>query len=106
MKKYILNHIEEDIGMKYKRKAHFQVTTVADDKIIMARGAEAIKFNGVIVPNESFMILWEKLLEYCEKDELSQLLVDKYGIDLSVAIKDVDNCIKKMLEYQLLDTKM
>ena len=94
------------MSVKYKRKEYFETRDVAGDMIILARGKEALTFNGVLVPNESFMILWNKLKNFCSINELASELVDVYLIDFDTARKDVVKCVDKMMDNKLLQVEL
>lgn len=75
--------------MGYRRKDCFVKKIVDGDSVVIARGKEAINFNAIIVLNESGGILWDALSDYRSSEELSNLLVEKYGIPQDVALRDV-----------------
>ncbi len=91
--------------MKYKVKDHFMLRDVVGDHVVIARGPAAIEFNGVLVLNESCAFLWKQLQDYTDIQEMAESLRAEYSIDMDRAVKDVGQCIDKMLEYELLDTK-
>ena len=88
---------------KYKIKSNFLLKTVAGESIVVARGPSAIDFGGVLVLNESCALLWKLLKFYRTKEELCEELIKTYGISEDTAANDVETCIQKMLEYNLLD---
>lgn len=68
--------------------------------IITAEGVELINFNKMIALNESAAFLWESVQE---KDEftvetLADLLVEQYGIDRELALKDSAAVAEKWIE--------
>ena len=91
--------------LSYKVKDHFQMTNIADESIVIPRGPYALEFNGILVLNETCAILWDFLRQFRTKDELCAELIRLYGIDSSVAKKDIERCINKMLEFDLLDVE-
>ena len=91
------------MATKYKVKDCFLKKKIADENVVVARGAYALEFGGTLVLNEACALLWDKLEEFCDIDELSNELVTAYGIESDLAKEDTDACIKKMLEYDLLE---
>lgn len=88
---------------KYRVKKLFYLQEIAGEYVVIARGPYALQFGGVLVLNESCLLLWKKMKEYCTSEELYEELMEQYGIEEQVAKVDVDTCIRKMLEYGLLD---
>ena len=78
---------------------------VAGDSVVIARGPAAIDFNGVLVLNESCALLWKNLQDYTTIDKLAEVLETTYSIERAQAVTDVEHCITKMTEYELLDIK-
>ena len=91
--------------MKYKVKDYFMMRDVVGDHVVIARGPAAIEFNGVLILNESCAFLWEQLQNYMDVQEMANILSEKYSIEMERAIGDVQKCVSKMLEYELLDMK-
>ncbi len=88
---------------KYKIKSNFLLKAVAGESIVVARGPSAIDFGGVLVLNDSCALLWKLLKSYRTKEELCEELIKTYDISKDTAANDVDICIQKMVEYNLLD---
>ena len=91
--------------MKYKVKDHFMLRDVAGDYVVIARGPAAIEFNGVLILNETCVFLWKQLQEYTTIHKLAESLKAEYSIEMERALRDVEQCVLKMIEYDLLDVK-
>ena len=91
--------------MEYKVKEHFMLRDVVGDHVVIARGPAAIEFNGVLILNESCVFLWNQLQDYVSVQEMAESLKEKYSIEMDLAVQDVERCVSKMLEYELLDAK-
>ena len=76
---------------------------IADEYIVIPRGPEAVSFSATLVFNESGAFLWKTLNNYCSIDSLTELLAEKYSIDLEAARADVTDYINKMKENGLLE---
>lgn len=90
-------------SLKYKTKNYFMLKEVAGDYVVIARGPSAIEFNGVLILNESCALLWKHLQDFTAIEKMAEILRDEYSIDLGQALADVEKCINKMNEYNLLD---
>ena len=78
---------------------------VVGDHVVIARGPAAIEFNGVLILNDSCAFLWNQLQEYVSVQEMAESLKAEYSIEMDRAVQDVEQCVSKMLEYELLDVK-
>lgn len=93
------------MNKKYRVKDCFLMKKIMNENVVVARGPYALEFGGTLVLNDTCALLWDKLKEYCEIDELCRELVAVYGIDYSTAEKDTIACINKMKEYDLLEVE-
>lgn len=78
---------------------------VVGDHVVIARGPAAIEFNGVLILNDSCAFLWNQLQDYVSVQEMAESLKAEYSIEMDRAVQDVEQCVSKMLEYELLDVK-
>ena len=72
-----------------KIRKGFVLREMCGENIVAGEGLEHINFNKLISLNSTAAFLWKALVgkEFTEK-EMAQLLVDEYGIDMDLAIKD------------------
>lgn len=90
--------------MRYQLKKHFSVKSIAGDSIIMARGSVALEFNGILVLNEACALICELIKEKpASLEEMADIIIQKYSIEKETALHDVETCINKMLEQDILD---
>ena len=82
-----------------KAKEGFRLRKLGREHIIVAEGLSQVNFNKMISLNSSATYLWESIQgkEFSVAD-LAQLLVDEYGIDMELAMKDSDAIAKAWLE--------
>ena len=75
-----------------KIKNGFVLREMCGENIVTAEGMENINFNKLISLNSTAAFLWKNLegKEFTEK-EMAQLLIDEYGIDMGLAMKDSTN---------------
>ena len=72
-----------------KIKKGFVLREMCGENIVAAEGLQNINFNKLISLNATAAFLWKNLegKEFTEQ-EMAQLLVDEYGIDMELALKD------------------
>lgn len=82
-----------------KAKEGFRLRTLGREHIIVGEGLSQVNFNKMISLNSSATYLWESIQgkDFTVQD-LAQLLVDKYEIDMDRAMKDSDAIAKAWLE--------
>ncbi len=89
--------------MILKLKEGCVVRKVGNDSVIIPRSGENLNMMKMIKLNSTATFLLEQIQkgEY-GRDDLVQLLMDKYGIDRAIAEKDTDLFITKLREESLL----
>ncbi len=55
--------------------------------------------------NESGSLLWEALAGGATREELAQVLIDRYGIEGAQAEQDVEDFLTHVRDQQLLETE-
>ena len=82
-----------------KIKDGFVVREMCGENIVSGEGLEHINFNKLISLNSTAAFLW-KALEGKEftAEEMAQLLVDEYGIDMELALTDSRNLMQSWTE--------
>ncbi len=87
-----------------KIKNGFVLREMCGENIVTAEGMENINFNKLISLNATAAFLWKNLegKEFTEQ-EMAQLLVDEYGIDMELALKDSINLCKVWAEAGITD---
>ena len=77
----------------------FRLRPLGKEFIVVGEGPSQVDFNKMISLNESAAYLWKAVLE---KDftvqDLANLLVERYGIDMELALKDSDAIAQKWIE--------
>lgn len=89
--------------MILKLKEGCVVRKVGNDSVIIPRSGENLNMMKMIKLNSTATFLLEQIQkgEY-GRDDLVQLLMDKYAIDRDIAEKDTDVFITKLREESLL----
>ena len=75
-----------------KIKKGFVLREMCGEHIVTGEGLENINFNKLITLNSSAAFLWQEVVgKEFTAEEMAQLLIDRYGIDKELAIKDAVN---------------
>ena len=82
-----------------KIKNGFILREMCGENIVAAEGLEHINFNKLISLNSTAAFLWKAFegKEFTTED-MAQCLVDEYGIDMELALKDSENLIQSWLD--------
>ncbi len=72
-----------------KIKEGFVLREMCGENIVAAEGLQNINFNKLISLNSTAAFLWKELIgkEFTAED-MASLLVEEYGIDMELALKD------------------
>lgn len=76
--------------MKLKKNPDLILRTIAGETVLIPTGSFAGKFNGIINLNGPAAFIWEKMEEVSSREEMVQLMLDRYEIDEETARKDVN----------------
>ena len=79
-----------------KIKEGYKLRKMCGNSIVIAVGKNASDFNGMVTLNESGELLWNRLLQGADENDLVKLLVDEYGVDEQLATDDVSEFISKI----------
>ena len=72
-----------------KIKNGFVLREMCGENIVAAEGLEHINFNKLISLNSTAAFLWNAVVgKEFTVESMAQLLVDEYGIDMELALKD------------------
>jgi hypothetical protein len=72
-----------------KIKNGFILREMCGEFIVAAEGLEHINFNKLISLNATAAYLWKKIVDKeFTTEEMAQLLIDEYGIDMELAMTD------------------
>lgn len=82
-----------------KIKEGFVLREMCGEYIVAGEGLEHINFNKLISLNQTAAFLWKELAgkEFTEQ-EMAELLVKEYEIDMELALKDSKNLCKAWIE--------
>jgi len=76
--------------MKIQKNPDLILRTIAGENVLIPTGKLASVFNGMISLNGPAAFIWEKMEEISDREELVQMILDRYEIDEETARKDVN----------------
>lgn len=76
--------------MKIQKNPDLILRTIAGETVLIPTGSFAGKFNGIINLNGPAAFIWEKMEEVSSREEMVQLILDRYEIDEETARRDVN----------------
>lgn len=76
--------------MKIRKHPELIMRTIAGETVLIPTGDLTQKFNGIINLNGVAAFIWEKMEEIESREEMVQLILDRYEIDEETARKDVN----------------
>ena len=82
-----------------KIKKGFVLREMCGENIVAGEGLEHINFNKLISLNSTAAFLWKALVgkEFTD-EQMAQLLVDEYGIDMELALTDSRKLMQSWLD--------
>ena len=82
-----------------KIKKGFVLREMCGEHIVTGEGLENINFNKLISLNPTAAYLWQEVADKeFTAEEMAQLLIDRYGIDKELALKDSVNLCNALLD--------
>jgi len=82
-----------------KIKDGFVLREMCGENIVAGEGLEHINFNKLISLNATAAFLWKALVgKEFTAEEMAQLLIDEYGIDMELALTDSRNLMQSWTE--------
>lgn len=85
-----------------KIKEGFVLREVAGSYIVVAIGAAAKTFNGIINLNPTSALLWKELEKGASEQELVERLLSEYEVSEQTAKEDVHKFVQKLTEAGLI----
>lgn len=79
-----------------KKKEEFITRTISGEKVMLAVGSTALKFNGLIYANDVSAFIWENIEKVRNSEEMAAMVCEEFEVTYEEAFKDVDELIQKM----------
>ena len=76
--------------MKMTKHPELILRTIAGETVLIPTGGFAAKFNGMISLNGVAAFIWEQMDQVESREQLVQMILDRYEIDEETARKDVN----------------
>ena len=76
--------------MKIQKNPELVMRTIAGETVLIPTGRMASVFNGMINFNGVAAFIWEKMEEIDDREQLVQMILDRYEIDEETARRDVN----------------
>ena len=76
--------------MKIQKNPELIMRTIAGETVLIPTGKMASVFNGMINLNGVAAFIWEKMEEIENREQLVQMILDRYEIDEGTARRDVN----------------
>ena len=86
-----------------KIKKGFVMREVAGQSVIIAVGAAAKSYNGMIKLNDTAKIAWRCLENGCEIDDMVNAIIDEYDVDKETVKKDMEKFIEALEGANILE---
>ncbi len=85
-------------------KKGFKLRTVGKEFIVAGEGVHQVDFNKLVSLNAPAAYLWQEVESKAfEIETLSELLVEKYAIDIEVALADAADIASQWLDAGLVE---
>lgn len=85
-----------------KVNTDFIFRQVADEYLLVPVGDAALNIKGLIAMSESGGLLYRRLQEGCDRDDLIQTLLAEYNVSAEQAGRDVDEFVAHMRRLGIL----
>ena len=79
----------------------FVVREVAGKSVAISLNP-ALSFHGMLSLNSTARFLWDRLASGAEREDLYNALIDTYGIEREVAVRDADAIVDMLIEHGIV----
>lgn len=83
-------------------KKNVILRTVAGEHMLVPVGDTVFQYNGIFMLTDSGKLLWDKIREGAESEELVKALIEEYEIDEETASKDVSEFLERLKSYEII----
>lgn len=85
-----------------KIKEGFMLREIAGSWVVVPLGKRLVEFNSLMMLSESGALLWRKLEQGADMNELTNALLSEYEVDEATAQADIEGFISNVQEKGLL----
>ena len=86
-----------------KIKENFLLRKISDVYVVVPVGSAVVDFSGLVNLNESGALLFKKLQNGAEENDLVEVLLEEYDVSEEIARADVKKFIKKVKDADILE---
>lgn len=86
-----------------KIKDGFMLREVAGTWIVVPLAQRVVEFNGLMTLTESGALLWAKLQQDSDMEEMVKYLLEEYDVDEEVARYDIKEFVDSVIERGLIE---
>lgn len=86
-----------------KLNGNYVLRQVADTWVVFPIGEATVDLNGMLRLNESGAMLWKRLEQNCDADDLVDALIKEYAVSREDAARDVNEFVSKLAEIGCLE---
>ena len=85
-----------------KLNENYVLRDIGNEKILIPCGKETRVLNGVMMPNEMAVFVWNNIESVSDIDELINLVLSEYDVDEDTAKRDIGNFVNNLIEVGMV----
>lgn len=86
----------------YRCKPNYVLREIAGESVLVSVGDGVADFCGIVKLNPSAKVIWNTLQKGTTAKELTQILVDTFGISIHQAEKDVEKSLELLINKRMI----
>ena len=86
-----------------KLKGNYQIKEIAGQSVAIYCQGDTADLRRAVSLKGGAEIIFKRLIDGCEKNDLVRCLIENYDISKEIAEKDVESFLKLLVDYNLLD---
>ena len=86
-----------------KIKEGFVIREIAGQSVVIALGAAAKSYNGMIRLNDTAKLIWQGLEKGMDKDAIVDMILAEYDVERELAEKDFDKFVNALIGANIIE---
>ena len=86
-----------------KIKEGFVIREIAGQSVVIALGAAAKSYNGMIRLNDTAKLIWQGLEKGMDKDAIVDMILEEYDVERELAEKDFDKFVNALIGANIIE---